>query len=215
MSDANEPRKHTTRVRHFINAHKILTPFVVIGMMIYFDFWDVLAWVYLALHGTYCLLWMIKEYSFRDRRFEEEIHPLAGFIFVFCALGAYWIAPYIIISNQLTAPNWLIAASIFITILGVFYHYVSDSHKHAVLSIQKGLITTGLFSRSRNPNYFGEMLIYLGFAVLAQHWIPFLALAYWWTFFIRNMIKKDQSMSRYPEFAEWKERTGLVIPKLY
>lgn len=206
---------HITQVRHFINAHKVLTPVVVISLMSYYGFYDVLAWVYLALHGTYCLLWMIKEYAFRDRRFEEEIHPLAGFIFVFCGLGVYWIAPYLIISEQLSAPNWLLTLAIFTTMVGVFFHYVSDAHKHAVLSVQKGLITTGLFARTRNPNYFGEMLIYLGFAMLAQHWAPFLALAYWWVFFFRNMMKKDQSMSRHPEFADWRKRTGLVIPKIF
>jgi len=215
MSKLIEMSKHRTQVRHFINAHKMLTPFVVISMMGYYEFWGILAWVYLALHGTYCLLWTIKEYTFRDQRFEEEIHPLAGFIFVFCALGAYWIAPFLIITNCLTAPNWFMALAIFVTTLGIFYHYVSDAHKHAVLGIRKGLITTGLFARTRNPNYFGEMLIYLGFAMLAQHWAPFLALAYWWSFFIRNMLKKDQSISRYPEFDEWKKRTGLVIPKIF
>lgn len=210
-----EKSKHPTQVRHFINAHKILTPFVVIGLMTYYDFWGVLAWVYLALHGTYCLLWMIKEYSFRDRRFEKKIHPVAGFIFVFSALGAYWVAPFLITSERMTAPNWLIALSVFVTILGVFYHYVSDAQKHAILDIRKGLITTGLFCRTRNPNYFGEMLIYLGFAMLAQHWAPFLALAYWWTFFVRNMLQKDKSMSRYQEFNDWKSQTGLVIPKIF
>jgi len=215
MIKKSEQKYFSTQVRHFINAHKILTPVVVVAMMAYFNSWGVLAWVYLALHGTYCLLWMIKEYTYRDRRFEESIHPVAGVIFVFGMLGMYWIAPYIIISNDLEAPNWLIALSIFLVVLGVFYHYVSDAQKHAVLSIQKKLITTGLFSRSRNPNYFGEMLIYLGIALLAQHWVPFIALAYWWTFFVRNMLKKDKSMSRYSEFAEWKKRTGLFFPKLF
>ena len=215
MNDEPAPAAHRTQVRHFINAHKILTPIVVLGLMSCYDFWGVLAWVYLALHGTYCFLWMIKEYNYRDRRFEDSIHPIAGLIFVFGALGSYWIAPYLIISGRLTAPNWLIALSISVVVLGVFYHYVSDAHKHAVLSIQKGLITTGLFSRSRNPNYFGEMLIYSGFAMLAQHWLVLLPLAYWWTFFVRNMLNKDKSMSRYPEFVEWKRNTGLVFPKLF
>ena len=183
--------------------------------MAYFDFWGVLAWVYLALRGTYCLLWVIKEYSFRDRRFEEGIHPIAGRIFVFGALGAYWVAPYLIISRKMTAPNWLIALAIFVVVLGVFYHYVSDAQKHAVLRIKKELITTGLFSRSRNPNYSGEMLIYSGVAMWAQHWVVVLPLAYWWTFFVRNMLQKEKSISRYPEFAEWKKRTWLVFPKLF
>jgi len=190
MSDKSQNNDHPTQVRHFINAHKILTPLVVLGLMVYYDFSGTLAWIYLALHGTYCLLWLIKESTFRDRRFEEGIHPIVGFIFVFCALGMYWAAPFIIISKQLTAPNWLIALSIFITMLGVFFHFASDAHKHYILSIRKGLITTGLFSRTRNPNYLGEMLIYTGFAILAQHWIPFLALAYWW---IYPIVAKNRS----------------------
>ena len=213
-SKSTQTSSHRTQIRHFINGHKALTPLVVIGFMIFYNFWGVLAWVYLSLHGTYCMLWLIKDATFRDRRFDETIHPLAGFIFVFCPLGAYWAAPFIIISNNLSAAPWLIALSVLVTTLGIFYHYVSDAHKHAVLSIRKELITDGLFSRTRNPNYFGEMLIYAGFAILAQHWIPLLALAYWWSYFIRNMLRKDASMSRYDAFAEWKNRTGLVIPKI-
>ncbi len=33
-------------------------------------------------------------------------------------------------------------------------------------------------------------------------------------FFVPNMLKKDKSLSRYPEFAEYKRHSGLVIPKL-
>lgn len=205
---------HPTQQRHFINAHKILTPFVVLGMMIWFDFWGALAWIYLALHGTYCLLWMIKEQTFRDRRFEEPIHPVAGTIFIFITLGAYWIAPYLIISGELTAPGWLTGLAVATTMLGVFYHFVSDAQKHILLSVRKELITSGLFTNTRNPNYFGEMLIYAGFAMLAQHWLPLLALAYWWAFFLRNMLKKDKSISRYPGFAAWKQQSWLLIPKI-
>lgn len=215
MSESPENPSHATQVRHFINAHKILTPFFVLGLMLYYNFWGELAWVYLALHGSYCLLWIIKDYSFRDRRFEEPIHPVAGFIFVFVMLGGYWIAPYLIVSERLTAPGWLMALAILVTILGIFYHYVSDAHKYMVLHIRKGLITDGLFSRTRNPNYFGEMLIYAGFAMLAQHWVVLLPLAYWWTYFFRNMRAKDKSISRYPEFDAWKKKTGLVIPRLF
>ncbi len=215
MTSENEQTPYPTQVRHFINAHKILTPLVVLAMMLFFDFWGVLAWLYLALHGTYCLLWMIKEYTFRDRRFEERIHPLAGFIFVFGMLGLYWIAPYLIVSGRLDAPGWLMALSVFLVVVGVFLHFTSDAQKYVQLRMKKGLITNGLFSRTRNPNYLGEMLIYLGFAILAQHWLPLLALAYWWTYFVRNMLKKDASISRYPEFEEYRKRSGLLFPKLF
>lgn len=33
--------------------------------------------------------------------------------------------------------------------------------------------------------------------------------------FVPNMRKKDQSLARYPEFAAYKERSGLLFPKLF
>lgn len=88
--------------------------------------------------------------------------------------------------------------------------------KHVQLSLRPGLITTGMFARCRNPNYFGELLIYLGFASLARHWAPLAALglfviAIW----IPNMLKKDRSLARYPEFAAYKKRSALFIPFLF
>jgi len=77
-------------------------------------------------------------------------------------------------------------------------------------------LRTELFGHTRNPNYLGEILIYLSFAILSWHWVPFAVLAAWiFGFFVRNMLRKDKSLSRYPEFAEYKLRSGLLFPKLY
>ncbi|RPJ20988.1 MAG: steroid 5-alpha reductase, partial [Chloroflexi bacterium] len=43
----------------YINLHKILVTPIVLGMMWYFDNWSVEAFVYLAMHGTYTVLWLI------------------------------------------------------------------------------------------------------------------------------------------------------------
>ncbi|RKF19772.1 DUF1295 domain-containing protein [Alginatibacterium sediminis] len=215
MNDAKQENSKPMQVRHFINAHKIATPFVVMGMMYLFNFWGATAWIYLALHSSYCLLWLIKEYTFRDKRFETTIHPVAGSIFVFGMLGLYWIAPYLIISRHFEAPNWIKACAVVTVVVGIFYHYVSDAHKHTQLANKKELIVNGLFSRTRNPNYLGEMLIYAGFAMLALHPLALVALVYWWSFFIRNMLQKDKSLSRYEGFEEWKNNSGLCIPKLF
>jgi protein-S-isoprenylcysteine O-methyltransferase Ste14 len=86
--------------------------------------------------------------------------------------------------------------------------------KHVSLRLRPGvLITEGLWGISRNPNYLGELCIYLSFALLALHWAPVLFLglviAGVW---IPNMRRKDASLSRYPEFTEYKRRTKLLIP---
>jgi steroid 5-alpha reductase family enzyme len=82
------------------------------------------------------------------------------------------------------------------------------------LQLRKGLIEDGLFARTRNPNYLGEVLIYGGFVLASWHWQPFVVLAGWFLYFVRNMRRKDESMSRNPEFAASKDRTGMFLPSL-
>ncbi len=120
------------------------------------------------------------------------------------------------ISGNVTPSAPLICVAIATNITGVLLHYGSDAQKYFTLKYKKGLITEGFFSRSRNPNYLGEILIYLSFAMLAQHWLPFVILGIFAALvFVPNMLKKDQSLSRYPEFIAYKERSGLLLPKLF
>jgi protein-S-isoprenylcysteine O-methyltransferase Ste14 len=84
-----------------------------------------------------------------------------------------------------------------------------------MLQLRKGLITEGLFSRTRNPNYLGEILIYLAYAMMSRHWLPYAILSGWvFGFFLRNMLAKDRSLSRYAEFKTYKDKSGLLFPKL-
>ncbi len=182
--------------------------------MAFYNNFALLAWIYLALHGTYGLMWLIKDRLYPDQQWEKEISVAMG-IFTFIVLGLYWVAPFIIISGNVTATAPLISVAITINIIGVLLHYGSDAQKYFTLKYREGLITEGFFSRSRNPNYLGEILIYLSFALLAQHWLPFLILGGFVAgIFIPNMRKKDQSLSRYPEFDAYKANSGLLLPKL-
>lgn len=200
----------------YINAHKILVPPLVLGMMWYFDNWSTEAFVYLSLHGTYAALWLIKESLYPDRRFQEPQPPWIGILFIFLPLASYYVAPYLLISRHVTLKPIVVALAISIYTVGIFLHYVGDAQKYYTLRLQKGLIEDGLFLKSRNPNYLGEILIYAAFAILAWHWLPFVILGAWvFGFFLRNMLAKDKSLERHPGFAAYKARTGLLIPKFW
>ncbi len=52
--------------------------------------------------------------------------------------------------------------------------------------------------------------------MLVQHWLPFVILGLFAAgVFVPNMFKKDKSLSRYPEFEEYKANSGLLLPKLW
>ena len=204
------------KVISFINAHKILVPPIVLEMMWYFANWSTEAFVYLSLHGTYSVLWLIKEVLYPDRRFQEKQPMWIGMLFIFLPLAAYYIAPYLLISRHLALEPFVIGLAIGLYTLGIFLHYVSDAQKYYTLQLQKGLIEGGLFGRTRNPNYLGEILIYISFAILSWHWLPFVVLSAWVVgFFFPNMRAKDQSLSRHPGFAAYKLRTGMLLPKIW
>lgn len=200
----------------YINAHKALVIPVVLGLMWFYDNWSTEAFIYLSIHGTYSLLWLVKEATYPDRRFEERQPFWIGTLFIFLPLAGYYVAPYLLISGHLSLPPYLIGVVLFLFTSGMFLHYVGDAQKYYTLKLKKGLIEEGLFSRTRNPNYLGEILIYISFALMSLHWLPFLILAGWvFGFFIRNMLKKDRSLSRHPGFDEYRKRTGLLFPKLF
>lgn len=203
------------KVKHVINVHKGATVFFVLGLMVFYQNFTLGPWIYLALHGTYGLLWLLKDQMYPDRQWEQEIAWSAAPV-LFAFLGLYWVAPVLLVSRGTVPPLGLVAAAIALNIVGIFLHYTSDAQKYFTLKYQPGLITEGLFARCRNTNYLGEILIYMSFALLVQHWLPFLILAgFIGGVFIPNMLKKERSLARYPEFASYQARSGLLLPKLF
>lgn len=203
--------------KHFIDSHKSVTFLYILLLMLYFERWDnITLWIYLALHGTYGLLWAFKSMLFPDKQWEQPASILRGMV-IWTGLTLYWIAPFIIAWNDVQAPYWLIASAVSMNIIGTMFHFASDMQKYVQLRLNPGhLITDGFWRLSRSPNYFGEFLIYSSFAMLAMHWLPFLALAVlvgaaW----IPYMRRKEQSLSRYPEFRDYKTRTRSFFPFLF
>jgi len=200
--------------RTFIDSQKAATFFVVMAMITVNGCWhNVTAWVYLALHGTYGVLWLLKGRLFPDASFEQP-SSLAFGLAIWAGLSLYWVAPWIITSQGVMPPEWYLAGCIAAFAIGEFFHFSADMQKHEDLRLRPGqLIEDGMFSLCRNPNYFGELLIYASFSLLAMHWLPLGILALWvGAVWIPRMLKKDRSLSRYPNFNAYKERTKLFIP---
>lgn len=201
-----------------INFQKFGTFFFVAALMFLFDNYETAAWVYLGLHGSYGFCWLLKHFAFPDRTWEVFTTIPSSLMAFLVVLGPYWIAPLLLITGVLGSSyqypsNEILATAIFIHTLGAVIMMSADAQKHYTLQIKKGLITTGLFKYIRHPNYLGEMMIYGSYALIVGHWIPWAILGYIWIFFFGvNIWMKESSMSRYPEWADYKKRTKLLIP---
>src|SRR3546814_8559783 len=81
--------------------------------------------------------------------------------------------------------------------------------------VQRGLITDGMHRYVRHPNYLGEMMRYASFAMMVGHWLPWVWLAIIWASLVAtNMVMKEASMSRYPGWAAYRQRTWWLLPGL-
>ena len=92
----------------------------------------------------------------------------------------------------------------------------ADAQKYFTLRVQRGLITDGMHRYIRHPNYLGEMMVYSSFALMVDHWFPWLVLSFvWLSVFAVNMVMKEASMSRYPQWQEYKKRSYWLVPGLF
>lgn len=206
------------KLKTYVDLHKGVTGLVVLSLIAFYDQWqNPTAWIYLALHGSYGVLWVLKSRTFPDRQWERPVSVTYGVAAAWGGLSLYWIAPWLLTSRGVQAPGWYMAICVVLFTFGVFFHFAADMQKHTALSLRSGeLLTEGLWRRLRNPNYFGELLIYLGFGLLAMSWLPVGVVTLWVVaYWLPNMWRKDRSLARYPDFAAWRRQSKLFIPFLY
>lgn len=194
-------------------------PFVLI-LMYWFNNYSTEAWVYAGLHGSYGICWLIKDRYFPDRRWEVKITLGGAFLSFALVLGLYWLFPLILISPWFHKEGfglalWFLGLCILIHTLGVVIMMVSDAQKYYTLKYRPGLIKEGMFCRTRNPNYLGEILVYGSYALMAGHWVGWAVLAWVLSgYFLVNMILKDRSLSRYEDWEAYKKQSWILLPKI-
>jgi protein-S-isoprenylcysteine O-methyltransferase Ste14 len=192
--------------------------FVVIGLLMWL--WQnvtTAAWVYLSLQGTYGFCWILKDLAFPDRNWQRRVTFGGAATAFLLVLGPYWVLAFLMISDVLGSPptpsDPLLAFAVCLHTLGVGLMLASDAQKHFTLKFRPGLIEGGFFRFVRHPNYLGEIMIYSSYALLVGHWSAWAILACVWVgLFVPNMLMKEYSLSRHPQWAAYKARTGMLLP---
>ena len=129
-------------------------------------------------------LWAIRLGSFlfmrihhdgEDKRF-RSIKPSASQFFMTWTLQGLWVslcsmcALTAISSNTGIVINAFFYIGLALFILGFAIEVMADMEKSAFKANQENkdkFITTGLWARSRHPNYFGEIVLWTGIAVMS------------------------------------------------
>lgn len=190
----------------------------------------------LGTHGTYGLLWSSKTwFGFPDKSFETPAKPLDYFVISFF-LALYWLPMYFVVRDRPILPPYLLTLIVASFGWGVYFHFTSDLHKVIFLKHREELralkgklpetytkeVPTATFLKENlwglclNPNYFGELLIYLSFCLCSMSVWPaayllLMVVGLW----VPNMRKKDDSLSRFPDYVEHKKKSARMIPLVW
>lgn len=141
------------------------------------------------------------------------------------------IAVYVaMISQENNALSTVSLIGLFIWVAGFVIEVVADSQKRNFrkdLNNKGRFISTGLWSRSRHPNYFGEITLWVGISVISLNslsGIGYVALIS--PFFVYALLSKgsgipllersaDKKWGNESDYQEYKKGTPVLFPKLF
>jgi len=208
------PGPRLIQMRKYINGMKGTTVLFILYCMRHYDNWEYPPFIYLALHGTYGMLWVLKDRILPDPKWNAKVTIPSSLIGI-TTLAFYWMAGWLLISNRTKVTPAQAAIAIAVHTIGCVLMIASDTQKYFTLKLKKGLITDGWFSRSRNTNYLGEVMVYGSYCFLAKHPAPWMFCGFMWSvLFMTNMVLKDASLQRKEGWKGYSEKSNLFFPKL-
>lgn len=173
-----------------------------------------------ARYAAWRTQWMSRGYGYFVMRSLLQINLLQGAIIIIVS------APLILaIASAPYELTWPLFAGTLLVLIGLGFETTADWQLDAFIARKRAgtetapLMKTGLFQYSRRPNYFGESLIWWGFAITT------LATPYWYLGFISPLlityivtkvtgpILERQFLKTYPvEYRQYMVETNYFVP---
>ena len=85
--------------RWYVNLHKGGIGVYLFCMMIYYDNWSLGAWIYLAMHGSYGIFWLFKDFVFPDPSWDRKCTIVSWLLPWPIALIPYMLPGYWLMSR--------------------------------------------------------------------------------------------------------------------
>ncbi|MBK6645637.1 MAG: DUF1295 domain-containing protein [Anaerolineales bacterium] len=227
----------------FFDLTGSLTYITVTGLAVCYSRYSVPLDARSILLAALVMVWALRLGSFlfsriqkagKDDRFDELKPSFFRFLNVWTIQGL-WVtftaaAAWVAIANTTRRELDIFAVvGLLVWLLGFAFEVIADSQKsrfNADPSNKGKFIRTGLWSRSRHPNYFGEIVLWLGVAIIA---IPVLQ-GWQWVAMISPLFvailltrisgipllekKSDTKWGGQADYEEYKKNTPVLVPRL-
>lgn len=181
--------------------------------------------------GTYLFLRILK--TGKDERFDELIPSFPRFLNTWTLQGlwvTFTIAAALAAITTTTRKElgWFALIGFLIWAFGFAIEVLADAQKNSFLAdpANKGqFIHSGLWAKSRHPNYFGEIVLWIGVAIIAApvlrgwQWVTMISPVFVTLLLTRvsgvPMLEKraDEKWGGQEDYEEYKENTPVLIPR--
>ncbi len=210
-------------------------------------------YVYLQSYGIFLslslfislaiLIWTLRLGSFllkrvmdagEDKRFRTIKTNPTQFFMTF-NLSALWVVicslcALTAVSNGVLEVKPIFYIGLLVFIIGFLIEVIADNQKTAFRAVPgnaNSFITTGLWSVSRHPNYFGEVTLWLGIAMMS---LPYLEGVQYWTlispifsfvliYFVSGVrmleARANVKWGESPEYLDYLKKTPIFFPKIF
>lgn len=210
-------------------------------------------YVYLQSYGMFLslslfislaiLIWTLRLGSFllkrvmdagEDKRFRTIKTNPTQFFMTF-NLSALWVVicslcALTAVSNGVLEVKAIFYIGLLVFIIGFLIEVIADNQKTAFRAVPENannFIATGLWSISRHPNYFGEVTLWLGIAMMS---LPYLEGVQYWTlispvfsfvliYFVSGVrmleARANIKWGENPEYLDYVKKTPIFFPKIF
>jgi len=172
-----------------------------------------------------------KEEDWRYKRWRDEwgkwflvrsffqIYMLQGLLLITVSL------PVILINTADVAINpWLLTAGVAVWVIGFGFEVLADYHlRDHITHGRDGLLTDGVWSLTRHPNYFGEATLWWGVGLMALASAHALVNPVWWWLlgpititilvrYVSGVPILEKKYSDNEQFKEYAKETPIFVP---
>ncbi len=178
------------------------------------------------------LFWRVKRAG-KDGRF-DAIKPAGGRFLVFWSVQGLWVVLTMatvlsVLALPASAPLGVLdGVGAAIWLAGFAIEVTADRQKGAFKANPANsgrFINVGLWSWSRHPNYFGEIVLWIGVALIAlgdlEGWrlvtLVSPVFVFWLLFFVSGIpllaARADERWGNDQDYQAYKARTSLLVPR--
>ena len=202
-----------------INIAKTITIFFLIGCALILGIHDQRQVIYLCLHISYCLWWLIEQWFYPQRAkvlFSEPVR-IGGFIAALILVGFLYALPgYLAFINPNPISFLTIVIALPCYIFGTLINATADVQKLTAKQYGAGLVQDNIWRFSRNINYFGDLLRYLSFAIVSGSLWGYLVPGLVFVIYLQRILEKEKAMSeKYSDYQDYQKKSSRLIPFIW